>query len=171
MPRGKHTNHVRGESHPRFNPDQLLSSHGYVKIRVGAGHELADRNGYAYEHLLVWVNSGRQKPADGCTIHHINENKQDNRIENLQLVSRHEHATLYYKMVSDLDVRDIRVAYAEGKADMPTLANRYGIPIARVHKFITGLARLKAGGPISTNNRKKKAGRILDGREWSEFPR
>lgn len=53
----------KGSNHGRWNHEKLISSHGYVKIRVGKGHPLADPNGYAYEHLLVWVAAGNNRPA------------------------------------------------------------------------------------------------------------
>lgn len=57
MPKGFHKNHRKGPSHPRWNSGKILSSDGYVKVRVGVDHQLADGNGYAYEHLVVWVSS------------------------------------------------------------------------------------------------------------------
>lgn len=146
MPKGKHTNHVKGANHHRWNKDRMLSSHGYVKVRLGKGHPLADRNGYAYEHLKVWVESGRPKPGRGFAIHHVNEDKTDNRIENLQMVSVHEHAAKHFPMLTDEQVCQIRTMYASGQADMPTLAVSFGVPISRIHRFITGASRLKAGG-------------------------
>lgn len=95
MPRGKHGNHVRGAIHHRWNAARILSKHGYVKIRVGTGHKLADPNGYAYEHLIVWVAAGNCAPGPDEALHHRNGNKQDNRIENLALVSRAAHARLH----------------------------------------------------------------------------
>ncbi len=91
MPKGKHPNHPRGSNHGRWQRAQLLSSHGYVKIRVGLGHPLADPNGYAYEHLLVWVSAGRQRPGRGEVLKFRNEDRRDTRIENLYVVSRAEH--------------------------------------------------------------------------------
>jgi hypothetical protein len=51
--RGKHKNHVRGHSHPRWNPGRILSPRGCVLIRVGRTHPLAYPNGYCPEHILV----------------------------------------------------------------------------------------------------------------------
>jgi hypothetical protein len=62
-----------------------------VKVRVGKGHPLADPNGYAYEHLVVWCAAGRPRPGDGETLHHRNEAKTDNRIGNLELLTRSAH--------------------------------------------------------------------------------
>ena len=73
----------------------MLSSHGYVKVRVGREHPLADPNGYAYEHLLVWVAAGRSRPGHGELLHHRNEDKTDNRIENLELVTRAQHNAIH----------------------------------------------------------------------------
>ena len=89
--RGIHTNHAKGAAHPRWNDDRKLATTGYIKVRVGRGHPLADPNGYAYEHLVVWCAAGNLRPGSGEVIHHRNENKTDNRIENLELVTHSEH--------------------------------------------------------------------------------
>lgn len=73
----------------------MITQHGYVKIRVGRKHILADKNGYAYEHLVVWVSHGMGGVPEGFLLHHKNENKQDNRIENLECISRSCHNKLH----------------------------------------------------------------------------
>lgn len=81
---------AKGSGHPRWNNGKIVSSQGYAKIRVG-NHPLADPNGYAYEHLVVWAAAGRDLPLAGETLHHVNGDKGDNRIENLELLSRSDH--------------------------------------------------------------------------------
>lgn len=95
MPRGKHGNHARGSNQGRWNNGRIIASNGYVKVRVGLGHPLADPNGYAYEHLVVWISAGNQRPKSNELIHHLNEDKTDNRLQNLSLVGRSEHARLH----------------------------------------------------------------------------
>ncbi len=90
--RGFHGHTVRGEDHYRWNRDQLLSSHGYIKVRVSADHHLADPNGYAYEHDLVAEQMiGRELAVDEV-VHHKNKVKTDNRPENLAVMKKDEHA-------------------------------------------------------------------------------
>lgn len=49
------------------------------------------RNKYAYEHHIVWwENTGHTVPK-GYDVHHKNENKHDNRFENLEIVSHKDH--------------------------------------------------------------------------------
>ena len=93
--RGKHGNHIHGSSHPRWNKGKLLTDDGYVKIRVGLNHPLADPNGYAFEHLVVWVSAGNPIPNENELLHHKNEDKQDNRYGNLELKTRSNHNTLH----------------------------------------------------------------------------
>lgn len=87
MPRGEHGNHARSNRQHRWNENRMIATTGYAKVRVGRSHPLADPNGYAYEHQLVWAAAGRTFLA-GCVIHHINGVKTDNRIENLEMLPR-----------------------------------------------------------------------------------
>ena len=82
----------RGAAHCRWNSDLILSEHGYVRVRVGVEHPLADPNGYAYEHLVVWCAAGHARPGAGELLHHKNEDKTDNRYSNLELTGRSEHS-------------------------------------------------------------------------------
>jgi hypothetical protein len=115
MPKGNHTNHARGIDHPRWNQARMRSEHGYVKVRVGKEHCLADPNGYVYEHLLVWCSAGMPRPLTGELLHHRNHNKQDNRLENLEIMTRADHNALHNKERSrDLETgRFLRVRQIE----------------------------------------------------------
>lgn len=84
-------NTKRGKEHHRWNTGRMLNEDGYAKVRVGVEHPLADPNGYAYEHLVVWCSAGKQRPEPGETLHHCNEDKTDNRLVNLELITRSEH--------------------------------------------------------------------------------
>ena len=68
----------------------MVASSGYVKIRVGRAHPLADPNGYAYEHTLIWLSAGNPRPERGQVLKHKNDVKTDSRIENLELLTRAE---------------------------------------------------------------------------------
>ena len=89
--RGRHGKHVKGSRHYRW-ANRLKSSHGYIKVRVGRTHPLADANGYAYEHLMVWVSAGNPKPGPNEVLHHVNHDQTDNRLENLRLMTTGQHA-------------------------------------------------------------------------------
>lgn len=151
MKRGKHGNHARGAKHHRWNDGRLVSSHGYVKVRVGRAHPLADPNGYAYEHLLVWVAAGRPKPTRSQILHHKNGNKLDNQLRNLEILDRVTHAAEHQPMVADSVVSEIRERYAAGE-NGTDLAREFGLPQSRVYRFIKGTTRRSAGGPICKGN-------------------
>ncbi len=93
--RGKHKHHARGSNHPRWSNARIISSHGYVKIRAGRTHPLADPNGYAYEHIMIWVSAGLPRPSGEQILHHVNDDILDNRIENLKLMTSSSHKTFH----------------------------------------------------------------------------
>lgn len=89
--RGNHGNHAKASKQHRWKPGSRVGSSGYVKVRVGKEHPLADPNGRAYEHLVVWCAAGKKRPCRDEVLHHINEDKTDNRIGNLALMKRGAH--------------------------------------------------------------------------------
>jgi len=63
---------------------------GYIEYTAG------ENKGRSVHVVLMEKNIGRRIFANEC-VHHINGNREDNRIENLQLMTRREHAKLHAK--------------------------------------------------------------------------
>jgi len=53
------------------------------------------REKYAYEHQIVWWRNTGEIVEDGFVIHHENEQKRDNRFENLQKVRKVVHGKMH----------------------------------------------------------------------------
>lgn len=83
---------VRKKSKERFknNPNKILSKRGYYEIYIPG-------QGWKKEHHIIWEKKYGKLP-EGAVIHHINENKLDNRIENLMMFPSHAaHMAYHYK--------------------------------------------------------------------------
>lgn len=65
----------------------IIYDNGYIGIRDDKGYRIL-------EHRYVWEKHNGKIPED-YFIHHINGDKQDNRIENLMCVSRKEHGKIH----------------------------------------------------------------------------
>ena len=84
-----------GARNPNWKGGRVIEPRGYVLIRVGVGHPLADVRGYAYEHRLVAAE--RAKLLPGLVVHHENERTGDNDPSNLEPLTRAEHGRRHRK--------------------------------------------------------------------------
>ena len=140
MPKGKHSGHKRGKDHYRWNEGRMVASSGYVKLRVGRDHPLADSNGYAYEHLVVWVSAGRPRPPRGWLLHHQDEDRTHNEIGNLELKRRPLHTAEHIAkkfgrpVLTEEDRAIIRTRRSAGEA-LATLANEFHVPFQTISKI------------------------------------
>lgn len=69
---------------------------GYVLAYV-PNHPNAHKDGYVMLHTILMERAiGRYLNHDEV-VHHINHNKTDNRLENLMLMTKHEHSSMHMK--------------------------------------------------------------------------
>lgn len=84
-----------GKRFAKHQHDPILSTKGYVLVYLPEHHR-ADSKGRVFQHIVVFEEStGIIVPSD-CVVHHINGNKQDNRIENLCLMTTGAHTALHH---------------------------------------------------------------------------
>ena len=126
----------------------MLSTEGYIKVRVGREHPLADPNGYAYEHLLVWISAGKPSPKPDELIHHADEDREHNEIGNLQLKKRSRHNAEHNarrfnrRVLTEADVVSIRKRRKSGE-ELKLIAADYGIRFQTVSKIAKGYSYKK----------------------------
>lgn len=86
----------KGSQSGRWTGGRHISSGGYVYIFVGKGnHPRASKScPYVFEHILVMEKHLKRYLTVQEDVHHINRDKTDNRLENLKLFTKSEHAIL-----------------------------------------------------------------------------
>ena len=60
-------------------------------------HPYASKDGYVMEHILIMENYIGRYITREEVVHHINKIRDDNRIENLKLMTFKEHAGMHSK--------------------------------------------------------------------------
>lgn len=91
---GHHIRGKRGADHPQWGGGRFTHKYGYVML-YRPDHPRADSKGYIPEHRLLMEESlGRPLTANE-DVHHINGVKDDNRLENLVVLTKSDHHRLH----------------------------------------------------------------------------
>jgi endogenous inhibitor of DNA gyrase (YacG/DUF329 family) len=77
---------LQGKNHPMWNGGVSISTDGYLR---------RSDDKFVHRHLIE-LKIGR-KLTNNEVIHHINRNRQDNRLENLVIMTREEHINFHRK--------------------------------------------------------------------------
>lgn len=97
---------LRGEKNASWKGEtRKLSRYGYVMSR-SFGHPFADKQGWVFEHRLVAEKhllndensveiNGEKYLKKGYQVHHVNFDRQDNRVENLLVLTAKEHRKIH----------------------------------------------------------------------------
>lgn len=89
-----------GSKNPKWRGGRIIVDE-YVYIYIPS-HDNATDNGYVCEHRLVMENSLGRLLSKGEVVHHIDGNKQNNKIENLKLVESTGKHFIQYHLKRDL---------------------------------------------------------------------
>lgn len=82
---------------------------GYV-LAYAPKHPNAHADGYIMLHTVVMEQHIGRYLRPNEEVHHINHNRADNRIENLQLMDKHEHRAMHMKERHEKRRNDISIA-------------------------------------------------------------
>jgi hypothetical protein len=84
---------IRGASNPNYGGGKYVDDKGYVRI-LSPDHP-HNIKGYIYEHRAVIEKYLSRLLEPWETVHHINEIKSDNRVQNLFLCTHSEHSAIH----------------------------------------------------------------------------
>jgi endogenous inhibitor of DNA gyrase (YacG/DUF329 family) len=97
--KGKKYLAITGDRHPQWKGGiKILSGYFYA---YSPNHPNKSKQGYVALHRLIYEKAHNRFLNADEIIHHVNGNKQDNRIENLYLCSRQEHGKIHH--ISPMD--------------------------------------------------------------------
>ena len=89
--------HQRGKFHQNWKGGRTVVAGGYISVRF-PGHPKAHKT-HVYEHVLIAERALGRVIPDGVEIHHVNEDKGDNRGCNLVICeNRRYHGLLHKRM-------------------------------------------------------------------------
>lgn len=88
------TQFKKGKNHFKWKGGKIINKDGYLLI-WNKKHPNCNYCGYVQKHRLVMEKFINRYLTKNEVVHHINENKLDNRISNLQLMTKSQHMKLH----------------------------------------------------------------------------
>jgi len=82
-----------GEGNPNYSGGKYIDDKGYVRVLMPEHPK--NIKGYVYEHRIVIEEYVGRMLHPWESVHHINEVKCDNRVENLYLCTAKEHSAIH----------------------------------------------------------------------------
>lgn len=91
----KYRHQSKGKESFRWNGGRYVDQKGYVRLHIPT-HPNCNKNGYVFEHIKVMTEHLGRPLKKGEEVHHINEITGDNRLENLELLTKSQHAKKHW---------------------------------------------------------------------------
>src|SRR4030042_5745029 len=127
----------RGYRHHSWNGGKSITYHGYIDIYMPE-HPFASQRGYVREHRLVMEKHLGRYLLSHESIHHINGIPNDNRIENLVVLTRSGHGFYHSpNKFSPEEVLNIRQRLSSGEKAF-RIAKNLGVYHSRIYGIKNG---------------------------------
>lgn len=143
------------ENNANWRGGRSIASNGYVLIRVGTDHHLADVRGYAYEHRIEAEKKLGRRLRRGEQVHHRDHDKMNNDHDNLEVARDRRHHAEQHRTVQrqePLRAPDEMNPLVACECGCGTRFRKYDAS-GRPRKFVSG----------HNGQRDPKTGRILRG--------
>lgn len=99
----------KGNKNPLWNGGKKRTIGGYVFV-YSPDHRRADKGGYVQEHIVAFERATGISVPYGCCIHHLNGVKDDNRIENLCMMTQGAHTAMHHIGAKRSDATKARIS-------------------------------------------------------------
>lgn len=143
----------------------IIESHsGYILIRKTT-HPNATKNGYVPLHRLVMEKHLDRYLTKKEVVHHIDENKQNNSIKNLEIVDRSKHRSIHNERIgckTNYDIREVKSLYIKGYSTRE-VAKKLGMSKSRVGDIVRelGISRTELQSKIHVGNPLNKKRKVI----------
>lgn len=161
----KHKNHfcspkcsyafIQKEKHPNWKGGKYVNSYGYKMIHKDfvdeKYHSMCASDGYIPEHRLVMAKKLNRPLKTEELVHHVDENRLNNKENNLEIVTKGEHSKIHYNIkqedkqkgqakLNKRKVIEIKKLLKIGQLSQKEIGKIYGIDSSQISRINSGKA-------------------------------